>query len=243
MTIGAFIVGIILITIHFLTNKILPSSRIQRDRWLSFSGGIASAYVFVYVLPALHEEQTSLESENGLAMESELYFIGLVGMLVFFGIQNLVNRTIKDSEKVEESIEKRIFWVQIIFFGLYNMLISFVVIQSQVEGVQVAFYASAVGLHFFAVAHDMWREDSKLYNKYGRYILAAGIIIGWLIGAFIEIDSFLMAVIFSFISGAMILNVIKYEMPQERHAHFKWFLIGAFSYSIIVLSLKFFFGW
>lgn len=243
MTIGAFIVGIILITIHFLTNKILPSNRIQRNRWLSFSGGIASSYVFVYILPSLHEDQMSIETEGGLAMESELYFIGLIGMLMFFGIQNLVNRTIKDSDFHEEHLEKRVFWVQIIFFGIYNMLISFVVIQSQVEGVQVAFYASAVGLHFFAVAHDMWRENHELYDKYGKYVLALGIVIGWLVGAFVELDSLSMGIIFSFISGAMILNVIKYELPEERHAHFKWFLSGAFLYSAIVLSLKFFFGW
>lgn len=83
MTIGAFVVGVILITIHLLTNQILPSDRIKRDRWLSFSGGIAVAYIFVYVLPAFHEEQASLQDTDDLAMESELYFVGLIGMLLF----------------------------------------------------------------------------------------------------------------------------------------------------------------
>ncbi|WP_040983929.1 hypothetical protein [Oceanobacillus jeddahense] len=248
MTLGAFIVGIILITIHLLTNQILPSDRIKRDRWLSLSGGIAAAYIFVYVLPAFHEEQASLEDTDGLAMESELYFVGLIGMLLFFGIQNLVNRSLNRSEnKSDEAetkvIERRVFWVQIFFFSIYNMLISFVVIQSQVQGVQVAFYSSAIGLHFFAVAHDMWRENSEMYNKYGRYVLAAGIVVGWLVGSFVTFDTLILAIIFSFISGAMILNVIKYEMPAEREAHFKWFLTGAIGYSLIVLMLKFFFDW
>ncbi|WP_339183364.1 hypothetical protein [Oceanobacillus sp. FSL W7-1293] len=248
MTIGAFVVGVILITIHLLTNQILPSDRIKRDRWLSFSGGIAAAYIFVYVLPAFHEEQASLQDTDDLAMESELYFVGLIGMLLFFGIQNIVNRSLNKSEKESDTaqgkvIENRVFWVQIIFFSIYNMLISFVVIQSQVQGIQVAFYSSAIGLHFFAVAHDMWRENSEMYNKYGWYVLAAGIVIGWLVGSFVTFNTLVLTIIFSFISGAMILNVIKYEMPEEREAHFKWFLTGAAGYATIVLMLKFFFDW
>ncbi|WP_227002649.1 hypothetical protein [Salicibibacter kimchii] len=49
--------------------------------------------------------------------------------------------------------------MQIGFFAVYNMLIAFVVISSAVEGLQATFHSTAIGLHFVAVAHDLWRED------------------------------------------------------------------------------------
>ncbi|WP_227002650.1 hypothetical protein [Salicibibacter kimchii] len=55
---------------------------------LSFSVGIAVSYVFVYVLPSLHEEQQELgEQAEEFVMESELYFFGLIGLLTFYSIK------------------------------------------------------------------------------------------------------------------------------------------------------------
>ena len=54
MSLDAFIMGFAFILIHLLANELIPSGRIQRLKWFSFSGGLAVSYVFVYVLPTLH---------------------------------------------------------------------------------------------------------------------------------------------------------------------------------------------
>ncbi|WP_280768345.1 hypothetical protein [Salipaludibacillus daqingensis] len=241
MTVGAIITGLLFITIHLLTNTILPSSRIKRNKWLSFSAGVAASYVFIYILPALHEEQASFEEiSDTLAMESELYIFGLIGMLIFFAIQNAASYY--QHNKFGKG-EKIFFWVQLSFFSLYNMLVSYIVISAEVEGVQAAFYSVAIGMHFVAVAHDLWLKDNKRYNRYGRLFLVLGIISGWLAGMFIQLSPFSLSVIFAFISGAMILNVMRFEVPLARDTHFTSFAIGSVSYSIIVLLLKFLLEW
>ncbi|MDG5787908.1 hypothetical protein QA612_10395 [Evansella sp. AB-P1] len=239
MTIGALITGVLFIFIQLFANRLIPSSRIRRGRWLSFSGGIAVSYVFVYVLPALHEQQAVYGEEGSqLTMESELYFVGLIGVLVLFGIKKIADNAEQKTYRLSN-----VFWVELGFFSIYNMLISYVVITSQVAGWQAVFYSTAIGTHFLAVSYDLWSEDADRYRKVGRYLLAVAILIGWIVGLWITLPSLIVAIIFAFISGAMILNVLKEELPSKRKTHFPSFVLGSVSYTFIVIALKYFFEW
>ncbi|WNF38269.1 hypothetical protein RJD24_07535 [Bacillaceae bacterium IKA-2] len=241
MSMVAFIMGISFILIHVFANEIIPSNKIQRLKWFSFSGGLAVSYVFVYVLPTLHKEQMLVKDYGDfLAMESELYFIGLIGLLIFYALQKYARKTQLNITKNKPS---KVFWLQIIFFSIYNMLVAYTIISHDVSGVQAVFYGLAVGLHFVAVAHDLWREFGAIYNKVGRYVLTLGIILGWLLGVAFKLSALTESVIFAFIAGAMILNVLKYELPPDSEAHFGMFAFGVVSYTSITMSLKFFFQW
>ncbi|GAE26309.1 hypothetical protein JCM9140_2359 [Halalkalibacter wakoensis JCM 9140] len=241
MSLDAFLMGFAFILIHLFANELIPSNRMNRLKWFSFSGGLAVSYVFVYVLPTLHKEQLLVKKySNHLAMESELYFIGLVGVLIFYGIQKVVR---KAQLKQQPHKARALFWLQILFFGFYNMLVAYTVISHNVLGIQAVFYGLAVGMHFIAVAHDLWREYEDIYDKVGRYVLALGIVAGWILGITVTFSPLTEAIIFAFISGAMILNVLKYELPPDDEAHFGTFTIGVVSYTTITMSLKFFFQW
>lgn len=240
MSIDIIVMGLFFVTIHLLANELIPADRIKRLRWLSFSGGLAVSYVFVYVLPSMHREQQQLEDyASTLTMESELYFIGLLGLLLFYGIEKSV------SYANEKGLAKKnaFFWLQVGFFTFYNMLIAYTVMATNVQGIQAVFYGTAIGLHFIAVAHDLWRKDPDRYRKTGRFILASGIFIGWGIGISVQLTAVMQSIIFAFISGAMILNVLKNELPKERDAHFPTFAFAIISYTSITVALKYFFEW
>jgi hypothetical protein len=235
---SAYLLGILFIIIHLFANNFIPANQIRRRKWISFSGGLAVSYVFVYILPSMHREQQTVEVyTDNLTMESELYFVGLLGLLIFYGIQKTFKQVVQSQDN------RSTLWLQIIFFTIYNMLIVYIVMASNVTGIQSVFYGIAIGLHFIAVAHDLWRENPKQYNLVGRFVIASGIIIGWIIGVFVTLSSFAQAMIFAFISGAMILNVLKNELPNEQHAHFPTFAFGVISYTLITFALKFFFEW
>lgn len=240
MTVSSIITGIAYLIVQLFSNKLIASSRLGHNRWMSFSGGIAVSYVFVYVLPSLHYyQQQYVENETNLAMETELYFIGLIGVLIFFAVHKAAVR----AEKTHRTGEGSFFWIQIGFFAIYNMLIAFIVFGTDVKGVEAVFYGIAVGFHYMALSHDLWREDKERYERTGRYILAGGIIAGWLAGMLISFSSFVLAVIFAFISGAMIFNVLKKELPPEEDAHLPAFLTGALLHTAVTLTLKLFFDW
>ena len=241
MSIDALIMGIAFILIHLFANKLIPSNRIQRLKWFSFSGGLAVSYVFVYILPTLHKEQTLVKAYGDyLSMESELYFVGLIGLIIFYGIQKIVRNA---QRKDQKNKAKTLFRLQIMFFGVYNMLVAYTIISHEILGIQAVFYGLAVGMHFIAVAHDLWREYAEIYNKVGKYVLALGIIAGWTLGITVDLSPLIESIIFAFIAGAMILNVLKYELPPDDEAHFSTFAIGVISYTAITMSLKFFFQW
>ncbi|MCE7791293.1 hypothetical protein K8O68_02515 [Salipaludibacillus sp. CUR1] len=236
MNVIPFFIGIVFIFLHLMANYLLPAERIKRLIWFSFSGGLAVSYVFVYLLPTLHQEQANIEEKyRALAMESEIYFVGLLGVVVFLGIQLIVRR--KDVSHTSS------FWVAVAFYTFYNALISFTVLSVDVVGVQALFYSIAIGLHIIAVAHDMYREFPNEYSKKGRYILAGGIVIGWIFALTVELNPLIKAIVFAFISGAMIFNVFKNELPNEKEIHYFTFTIGVFSYTVLTMSLKFFFEW
>lgn len=242
MSVDSFFIGIFFIIIHLLSNELIPDNRALRKKWFSFSGGLAVSYVFVYVLPSLHKEQIILKGyRDYFAMESELYFVSLLGVIVFYGIQKVVRTEMRKAENPEKALT--LFWLQIAFFALYNMLVSFTVVSHNVSGSQAVFYALAVGLHFIAVAHDLWLEHPEEYNRVGRYVLALGIVAGWVLGAVVHLHPFIEAMIFAFISGAMILNVIKYELLPDEEAHYLTFAIGVIAYTAVTMSMVFFFSW
>lgn len=89
----------------------------------------------------------------------------------------------------------------------------------------------------------MWRKFPHEYNKYGRYILAEGIIVGWIVALTTELTPLFKSIIFSLVSGAMIFTVFKHELPDEKETHFPAFFAAVVIYSTITMSLKFFFEW
>ncbi|TVP86955.1 MAG: hypothetical protein EA344_02680 [Alkalicoccus sp.] len=236
MTFIPFLIGLVFIAIHFLSHVLLPSERLKRMKWFSFSGGLAVSYIFVYLLPTLHKMQTNIdEPYRQLTMESEMYFIGLLGVVIFLGIQITVRQNYVSHTSS--------FWSAITFYALYNALVSYTVLSFEVSGIQALFYCFAIGPHFVAVAYDMWKEFPEEYNKYGKYLLGAGIVAGWLFALTFDLSPLFKSLIFSFVSGAMIFNVFTHELPSEKETHFLTFAAAVFFYSAVTMSLKFFFEW
>lgn len=231
-----FIVGIVFIIIHFFANALLPSERLKQMRWFSLSGGLAVSYIFVYLLPTLHKEQANIEEPyRRFTMESEIYFVGLIGVVAFLGLQILIRQNY-----VSHTAS---FWSAISFYAVYNALVSFTVLSFEVAGIQALFYCIAIGLHFIAVAHDMWREFPTEYNKYGKYVLALGIVTGWIFALTVNLSPLFNSIVFAFIAGAMIFHVFTHELPSEKETHFPTFAAAVVIYSALTMSLKFFFEW
>jgi zinc transporter ZupT len=82
------------------------------------------------------------------------------------------------------------------------------------------------------------REHHKhIYDRIGRWILAAAIIVGWVLGSATEIGKTAIAVLFAFLAGGIVLNVLKEELPEERESRFWAFALGAGIYTALLLAL------
>jgi hypothetical protein len=99
------------------------------------------------------------------------------------------------------------------------------------------FFFFAMALHFVVNDHGLREDHKESYDRVGRWILAAAIIVGWVIGQGTEIHEAAIAVLFAFLAGGVILNVLKEELPDERQSKFWAFALGAAIYAALLVSV------
>jgi zinc transporter ZupT len=69
-------------------------------------------------------------------------------------------------------------------------------------------------------------------------VLATAVIVGWTLGSSgMGINRAAIAVMFAFLAGGIILNVLKEELPAEKESRFWAFALGAGVYTVLLLAL------
>lgn len=222
--------------INFWGIYLCPRDRVPSQKWFSFSSGIAITYFFMYLLPSLNKRQDTLRVEwLDLALPSEIYVISLLGFTVFYGTMRVVRTPHFKDETIDQNVS---YWLQVTLLTAYMSFSAYVVTASSVTFVARSFYATALGVHFLAVGHDLYRHYGERYLRQGRYLLSGGILIGGFFSRFIDLASHVEAILFAFVAGAMILNIVKFELPADRNLHFRTFVLAVVGYGGILLFLK-----
>ncbi|OMP66050.1 hypothetical protein [Domibacillus epiphyticus] len=224
-------------SIIHLSSKYMTFVRTEhRSRFLSFAGGVAVSYVFVHLLPDLMTHQQILEREsNGMLpfVENHAYLAALFGLTLFYGLESAVTKKVKQEPSHKGS---GVFWVHIVTFFFYNMLIGYLIIQDKFDHFAgMVFYFLALSVHFVMMDQSMRETHQDIYDRYGRWLLSIGVLIGWGIGAITELNEALISTLFAFLAGALVLNVLKEEIPKERESSFPAFLIGLMIYTVLLI--------
>ncbi|WP_088009162.1 hypothetical protein [Indiicoccus explosivorum] len=236
-----FVIG--LMAIHLLAKKMTFLSVVPRSRFLSIGGGIAVAYVFLHLLPELSEFQEALrgEIENGFLsfFEHHIYLIAMLGLAIFYGLEQLVKRSKRHNEEADErKSESGVFWIHISSFAVYNALIGYLLIREEfTDGWSMMFFFIAMGVHFISNDRGLRATHKEDYDRFGRYLLTAAIFIGWLTGTVTEVHDLIISFLTAFIAGSVVLNVMKEELPDERASSFGAFFSGLAGYSILLFLL------
>ncbi|WP_035051869.1 hypothetical protein [Carnobacterium pleistocenium] len=226
--------------IHFFSKSIHFAHKASRNKFLSFTAGVAVSYVFVLLLPELNDYQQNLllklEYSPWRYLENHIYIIALVGLVLFYTLENLVKLS-KESPRFKhpEDASSGIFWIHICSFFVYNAIIGYLLIQEEFKSpLGLLFYFIALGVHFVTNDWSLRRDHKKIYDQYGRILLTLAIFLGWLIGALTELNELVISVLQAFIAGGVILNVLKEELPQEKESSITSFLLGAFGYTFLL---------
>ena len=227
--------------VHLFSGELRFLDVMPRSRWLSAASGISVAYVFVHLLPDLAEEQETIREAVGEGfsfLEYHVYLVALVGLAVFYGLERAANasRRRRRNAGKEDSTEAGVFWLHVASFSAYNSLIGYLLLHQETPGFQSLFlFAFALGLHFVVNDYGLRKDHKGAYDRAGRWILAASVFAGWGIGLFGEISEAALAVLFAFLAGGVVLNVLKEELPEERESNFGAFAVGAALYAAILL--------
>lgn len=163
--------------------------------------------------------------------------------MVFYGLERVVRSSREKPEgTADEHQEKKpredgIFWLHMAAFTIYNFLIGYLLIEELNDLTSRLLFSMAMALHFVVTDYGLRELHKQVYQDKGRWVLSGAIVIGYATGMVTALPKLLFISTTAFLSGGIILNVMKEELPEERESRFLPFLLGATFYSIILLIL------
>lgn len=241
----SLLVALAFAAVHIFSERLTFLRDVPRSAWLSAAGGVSVAYVFVHVLPELAESQETigrqLDSAGWLGqIESHSYLIALTGLALFYGLERLAKSSAGRSPSgADRQPSSGVFRIHMGSYAVYNGLIGYLLLhreETDLRGLLV--YAVAMGLHFIVNDHGLRAAHGRIYDRTGRWILAAAPLLGWLIGVLVELPPIATSALFAFLAGGVVLNVLKEELPENRESRFWAFAFGAAGYALLLLLTR-----
>jgi hypothetical protein len=238
-----FLASLVFAGVHLL-GRAIALLRTRRNVWLSAAGGISIAYVFVHILPELAHHQDAFAIHAGPltffdTSERDVYLAALVGLVTFYGLE-LWARSSANRRARHDGVRRpssRTFWLQLVFYATFNVIIGYLLLDREETGIlNLLTYAVAMAMHFVVADQGLREQFYPAYDASGRWILAIAPVLGWAMGVIFNIPPPAVSALFAFLAGAIILNVLKHELPEERQSHFLAFALGAGLYAAVLLA-------
>jgi len=226
--------------VHLFVGKLRFLDVEPRSRWLSFAGGVAVAYVFLHILPELGAHGATFQRAMGLARgaaEAWVYTMSLAGLALFYGIERALVVSRGGRDRTNKRPGSGIFWLHIAASGLLIFIVAYLLNHREDEtaGGLILFFVALL-LHFVTADFASRADHPEIYDHAGRWALVGATLAGWITGLLVELPEIAIGCLFAFVGGAMVLVILKEELPEERESKFWSFLLGATLYAGLVLA-------
>ncbi|MGP9852605.1 hypothetical protein ACT3T7_14500 [Halomonas sp. 111] len=83
--------------------------------------------------------------------------------------------------------------------------------------------------------HGLVRHHRDVYLSKGRWVLATAVVVGWLLGLTVDVSEPIVSLLYAFVAGGIVLNVLKEELPEDRHSRFWPFALGALISTVLLV--------
>jgi len=227
--IATFISALILALSHLIVSRLQFFEGPRAHLWRSMTGGAAVSFVFLSILPGLEKQQDILEVTAIVPFTAHhrVYLLCLAGFLVYYGFRRLA--TIPRFGMVGRN------WSMLAGFSLYSALIGSLVGRQRGD-LEFLFLATlGVSLHFMGTGYEFRRFDRIFFDRYMRWFMAASVLLGWYVGTVRLVGHVPIAAWKAFLSGAVIINTMWEEVPDERAGRFWPFAAGAIGFALLVI--------
>jgi hypothetical protein len=215
-------------------------ARTPRSIWLSAAAGISVAYVFLHLLPELHEGHHALQEAASWAWLGQgggTYLLALGGLTFFHGLERVAARS-RAGQRTRGGGDRTgtgAFAVHIGAFALYNFTIGYLLLEAERDNLLL--YGIALGLHFVVNDQALREHHKERYDAFGRWLLATAVLAGWALALRVTVPEPAIRMLIAFLAGGVILNALKEELPQERASRFSAFAAGVVLYGALLLSV------
>jgi len=232
--------GILLLSGAFAAAHFCHRFTLQiRRRWKALSAGVAIAYIFVNVMPELEEHRPAVASTvagNLLNADKRIYLWALMGFIAFAGLSRL--QYIKPASGPRQDDSGIVYRGTMAGWAVYLLLIGYLMLhRDDSSAVSLWLFVFAMGLHVFMVDNQLAERFEGLYEPWGRRLLVACLLVGWVMGlADVLPDSFTSR-LFAFVAGGVVVTSAHEEESFERGGRFWWFAGGASAYTLLLMLI------
>lgn len=200
----------------------------------SIGGGIASAYVFVHLLPELargNEEIADVLGERPEVTalgEVLLFLVAFAGFLLLYGLDHWAERSEGESGA---------FAVHLGVFTAYNAVITYALPTRFRTGAAFAvLFVVAMAVHFLLTDRTLAEHYGARFTRIGRPVLVAALVLGYLLAwASAPTSTATINVMLALLGGFILYNVFSDELPGERRLRFPVFAGSAGAYAAVLV--------
>jgi len=205
---------------------------------ISFGAGMSAAYVFVHLMPELHQARESFVESASIVMRYQgmgIYLVALVGFLLFYALSEAINQLKAHSHGGEIGPA---FRLHLGGLAAYVGLMAYLLVHKLgEEPTSILLYALAIACHFRAMDYSLREEYGAAYERFGRPLLAGMCLLGWGLGQLIALPLYVLSLLVAFISGAIIMNNSIMELPAGKDGRVIPFVLGGILYGLILIPL------
>lgn len=244
MQTAAFLSVILLALTHVFNDRFRFLSGSTGRYWLSFGGGIAVGYVFMHLLPDIAGARAKYIDDPGLRglLSEHLFLLMMLGLVIYYGIDLLESRFNVADEHVAVGRSRRNVMLHAVGYAVYNFLIGYLVTNLPRPGmVPLLLITGIMLLHFIGLDFHFRQMAQAFYDRWLRWVFSISILLGALLGTQFHISGFAKAVCFAVLSGAILINTIKEELPDDEKASFAAFCVGVALMTAVIILLDSFF--
>lgn len=237
----------LLLIAGFTLIHLVPSykglSFLDKRSLISFSAGVGVSYVVINLFPYLPYSQTILNQrfgwEEGSILNNSIYIIVLIGFALSYALYKLDEKEMVELEKKDPRAFKKIYFsMELSFYAVYNAMIGYLVASgSMIASTNILIYFMAFGLHFLMIGWMLCYHHEDKYDRVGWAVLAASVLLGGVLATFLKLPTYLVVCFKAFITGAMTLNVIKFELPGENQGSLRGFIAGLVISAILFILI------
>lgn len=244
MTFVSFLFVLVFAIVHAAVKFVGRISNASRRKLISISGGVAIAYVFSITLPNLSTSQKQIDSQTSTGfletVNNDAYLVAMAGLLLTYALEKVAH-----SFHREDSVRDRLrsgnlyFLIPLIFYTLFNVIVGYLLLHGQMgTAKETVFYFAALSVYLLTSDISMRSINHRLFDKFGRWLLVAGVLAGWFFGLVVDLKDEWVSIIYAFISGGIIYQVMQEEIPQHRKSTFRYFAAGCVLYTVLWVAVR-----
>ena len=219
-----------LIFAHWFSSRVAKLSPKTQKTLASIGGGVAIAYVFIHIMPELAIGGRELSKEIYMEefivsplIESYLFFISLIGLVVFFSLDIIASSG--------QASTKTNFKLHVLAFALINYLYAYTLPSLVTTGWDYALlFTIVLAAHIILSDRTLARSHPKLFRQKVRWVFISSTGLG-LAHAYLfhPISDLSLAIATAFLGGGVLMTVFREEIPEASSIQLPWFIFGVFS--------------